>query len=99
MVEHAPEGALGLVLNTPTRADVAEVLPEWASLACAPDRVFVGGPVALDHAVIGFARVGDPGGGERAAETEGSWQQLLGPVGTVDLGARPSTVSPSVEAV
>jgi putative transcriptional regulator len=46
LVEHGPEGALGLVLNR--RSDVAldDVLPGWRERAATPPYVFWGGPVA-----------------------------------------------------
>ena len=36
MVEHNPEGALGLVLNRPTDLGVGEALPEWRHLVTDP---------------------------------------------------------------
>jgi len=42
------DGALGLVLNRPSRAPVEAVLPAWAELAAAPGVVFRGGPVDPD---------------------------------------------------
>jgi len=96
MVEHSPDGALGVVLNRPTATNVDTVLPAWSPFTCAPDRVFVGGPVATDDAVIGLARAA--AGADLAASSEG-WQRLLGPIGTVDLGADPVALSPPVDAV
>lgn len=45
VVEHADEGALGLVLNRPSDVPVREALPEWGVLASEPGVVHVGGPV------------------------------------------------------
>ncbi len=49
LLAHSPaDGALGLVLNRPSRAPVESVLPAWAELAAAPGVVFRGGPVDPD---------------------------------------------------
>ena len=45
MIEHSPEGAVGVVLNRPTQADLLDHLPAWWSAAVNPRVVFVGGPV------------------------------------------------------
>jgi putative transcriptional regulator len=81
LLEHGPEGALGVVLNRPSDLDLAEPLPEWARAAAHPPVVFIGGPVAPSAAVC-LARLGDYGGAQ-------GWEQVLGPVGTLDLDADP----------
>jgi putative transcriptional regulator len=80
VLEHGEEGALGIILNRPTDASLASVLPEWHPLASAPGVVFSGGPVATE-AVIALAR----GGNESAA----GWVSVLGEIGTVDVGGDP----------
>src|SRR5512145_782346 len=45
MIEHTPEGALGVVLNRPTELDVDAVLGDWAGLAASPQVLYLGGPV------------------------------------------------------
>ncbi|MFZ6004742.1 MAG: YqgE/AlgH family protein [Actinomycetota bacterium] len=45
MIEHTPEGALGLVLNRPTEVAVGDALPAWHRLAIEPAVLHVGGPV------------------------------------------------------
>ena len=91
MVDHTPEGALGIVLNRPTQRRVDDVIPEWAPLVSAPAVVFVGGPVSLGEAVVGIGRA-------TGSEPEG-WTALLGPVGTLDLAADPLEVSATVDEV
>ena len=59
ITEHSEEGAMGLVLNRPTDAAVAEAVPELAWLAKAGETVFVGGPVA-PNGVIVLAEWEDP---------------------------------------
>ncbi|MXX63582.1 MAG: hypothetical protein F4Z36_00625, partial [Acidimicrobiia bacterium] len=42
MIEHSQEGAVGLVLNRPSGADLLDHLPGWWSVAVLPKVVFVG---------------------------------------------------------
>lgn len=90
------DGALGLVLNRPSGTELADVLPGWGGLAAAPALVFQGGPVQTS-AAIGLAR-------PRPDLAAPPWWAPLpvspGPaLGTVDLGALPDDVGPSVERV
>ncbi len=80
MFEHTREGALGLVLNRPTDADLLDHLPGWWSAAVNPRVVFVGGPVG-EGGGVGLAR------GEGSVPFEG-WPEVLG-IRAVDLGAEP----------
>jgi putative transcriptional regulator len=50
--EHNEEGALGVVINRPTPVMVAEVIPPLASLTEPGDRLFIGGPVEPEGAVV-----------------------------------------------
>jgi len=58
ITEHNDEGAMGIVLNRPAEAEVAEVLPELAEIA-ADETLFVGGPVQPD-AIVLLAEFSDP---------------------------------------
>lgn len=61
VLEHSPEGALGVVLNRPTPLVAAEALPSrLAAAVAAGDRVHAGGPVQPD-AVIVLADFEEPG--------------------------------------
>ncbi|MDQ6910130.1 MAG: YqgE/AlgH family protein [Actinomycetota bacterium] len=91
VLEHGQDGALGIVLNRPTEADVFEALPRWESLAAEPAVIFVGGPVAPTAAIC-VARAGAPG------ETNG-WKPLFGGLGTVDLERDPDDLGTAVEKV
>ena len=51
ITEHGDEGAMGIVLNRPADAEVAEVLPELADVAV-EEPIFVGGPVQPDSLVV-----------------------------------------------
>ena len=80
MIDHTPEGAVGLVLNRPTEADLLDHLPGWWSAAMDPRVVFVGGPVG-EGGGIGLAR------GVGSAPLEG-WPEVLG-IRAVDLESEP----------
>jgi putative transcriptional regulator len=92
MIDHNDEGAVGVVLNRPTEADLEEAVPEWSGLAAPPRVAFLGGPVQVGEAVIGVARVEPDELGE-PIEADG-WQWLLGSVGAVDLARPPDLVRP-----
>jgi putative transcriptional regulator len=78
LVEHGPEGALGLVLNRPTEVDVSSVLPEWAAATSDPPVLFQGGPVGLDGVLaLGRRSEGSPVGT--------GWRPLDAALGLVDL--------------
>lgn len=96
MIEHNDEGALGVVLNRPTDAALSDALPDWSLVVTEPAVAFLGGPVQVQDAVIGLARVVHPR--ETGQEADG-WQPLFGTVGTVDLGASPYELSHDFEAV
>jgi putative transcriptional regulator len=59
VVEHTDEGALGLVLNRPTEALVAEAAPELTELGEPDAVVFEGGPVQPNGLIV-LAEFGDP---------------------------------------
>jgi putative transcriptional regulator len=59
IAEHSDEGAMGLVLNRPSGAAVAEAVPELTWLADPDATVYVGGPVA-PNGVIVLAEWEDP---------------------------------------
>jgi len=50
--EHDAEGALGLILNTPSLLTVNEVLPGLTEFATQPANVHLGGPVQTDTAIV-----------------------------------------------
>lgn len=85
VLEHSPDGALGVVLNRPGDLRLDEPLPSWAGVAAPPAVVFVGGPVGAG-AAIGLGVV--PGA---PAEREG-FVQVAGDLGTVDLASAPLEV-------
>lgn len=82
IIEHTPEGALGLVLNRPTDVLVAEALPEWGGLTSHPPVLHIGGPVE-ERSGWCLARTLDP-------ERLDSFVPVLGDLGLLDLSADPS---------
>ena len=79
VVEHAPEGAFGLVLNRPSQTTVGEAVPNLAELIGAEHVIWAGGPVA-PNAVTAFGEHTDPADSPRL---------IVGAVGMVDLDAPP----------
>ncbi len=60
VIEHGEDGAMGVVLNRPTDAQVAEVVPALADVVTEDDVVHSGGPVQPD-AVLALGDFEDPG--------------------------------------
>jgi len=85
VLDHGPDGALGVVLNRPTGLPVDEILDAWRDEAQAapPGVVFRGGPVSPD-AVIGLARAVSDGA------DQAHWRLVFDGVGTVDLAVAPA---------
>ena len=84
VLEHCREGAIGVVLNRPTRLEVAEPLPAWACFAVEPSVLFKGGPVSTDSALCLALREND---------------RAVAGVASVDLNGPPSDVHPPLEKV
>ena len=93
LLEHGEDGALGVVLNRPTPLPLTDALPDWQHLGAAPAVVFAGGPVSAD-AVIALAN-GSPG----PQDVGRGWVEVVGDVGTVDVGRDPDDVGSGVAAV
>ncbi len=91
LLEHGEEGALGLVLNRPSGLEVDDPLPEWARYSLEPEVVFVGGPVSR-NSVIALARAS----GDLPSS---AFEQVLGPVGVLDLTRDPDELSTAIGAV
>jgi len=91
LLEHAEQGAFGLVLNRPESAAVLDVVPSVADLATDPGVLFSGGPVSPSTAIaLGLATPG--------AEAEG-WTPVLLPIVTVDLDHDPALLATSLRAL
>jgi putative transcriptional regulator len=74
VIEHTPDGAIGVVLNRESETRVAEAVPQLAELADGDDLVRLGGPVAPD-AVVALGEFGD---------ISEAGTQVTGPLGTLD---------------
>jgi putative transcriptional regulator len=84
MVSHTSDGALGLVLNRPTDAGLADALPAWAPLATTPEVVHIGGPVEAQSGWC-LARALAP------TDLDG-FVPVVGDLGLLDLEADPGTL-------
>jgi putative transcriptional regulator len=77
VLEHGEDGSLGVILNRPLNALVADVLPPWGGIVSEPMHLFDGGPVGSDAALaVGVVRDG-------LAPANG-WHQTSERVGLVD---------------
>jgi putative transcriptional regulator len=74
VLEHTPDGAMGVVLNRESETLVSEALPALADLPGADGLVRLGGPVSPES-VVALGDFGDP------AE---AGTHVLGPLGTLD---------------
>src|SRR3954469_19443743 len=63
IAEHTEDGAMGLVLNRPSEAEVTEAVEELEAVVEAGEPVFVGGPVQTQSVMV-LAEFENP---ERAA--------------------------------
>ncbi|MCP5151056.1 MAG: YqgE/AlgH family protein [Ectothiorhodospiraceae bacterium] len=52
LLEHDASGALGVIVNRPTRIDLATLLPDVSELADRHDPVFAGGPVRPEQVLV-----------------------------------------------
>jgi putative transcriptional regulator len=91
VLEHTPDGALGLVLNRPTDVSVAAALPAWDHLATDPAVLHLGGPVEEQSGWC-LARLRPP------AERDG-FVPLLGDLGLLDIEADPSELADAIAAL
>jgi putative transcriptional regulator len=82
MIEHTPDGAMGVVLNRESETPAAEAVPQLAAFVDDGELVRIGGPVAPQSVVaIGeFDDIAEAG------------LQVVGPVGTLDPGAENSSL-------
>ncbi len=84
------DGVMGVVLNRPLDASLADHLPVWASRASPPATLFGGGPVE-PSAAIGLGRRRGAGGGDN-----GGWTAVTDSIGLIDLRRDPSDFGDSL---
>jgi putative transcriptional regulator len=77
VIEHTPDGAIGVVLNRESETRVAEAVPQLADLADADDLVRIGGPVA-PQSVVALGEFDD---------IEEAGTRVTGQLGTLDPDA------------
>ena len=87
LLEHGDEGTLGVIVNRPSDVGVDDVLEEWSSLAAAPARVFIGGPVQA-NALLAIGRLGPT--------SSASVQPVGAGLGVVDLHQHAADLSGAV---
>ena len=94
VIDHRPQGTLGVILNRPSDVSVADVLPSWGPHTSDPHAVFVGGPVEQRTALcLAALRTGeDP-------ERTGGVVGVRGPVALVDLDGDPVRLAPRVRGM
>jgi len=68
LIRHDTDGALGLIVNRPTRVTAREVLPEFAALSGYQAPVFFGGPVMVDRMMVLLRSDEAPAEGELVAD-------------------------------
>ena len=85
MLEHGPEGALGVVLNRPSD-DLDIEFDTWDSLIAPPNELFTGGPVEA-QALIALALIPQH-------TPDGQMITSTDCIGPVDLDRDPLTLSP-----
>ncbi len=95
VLEHGPDGALGVVLNRPTDTDLYSALPRWERFAADPSVVFEGGPVAPTAAIC-LGRASAPENAE--AEPDG-WHPLFAGLATIDLERDPEDLTQPVHDI
>ena len=92
VLDHDAGGALGVILNQPLDATVAEVLPEWSTLVSSPTALFSGGPVSPDSALaLGVLRSGD--------QPPTGWREMYDRVGLIDLDLPADGVEPGLRGM
>lgn len=82
VLEHDPEGTLGVVLNRPSPVEASDVLPTWAGLLAPPTVMFDGGPVQRE-AVVALARRSSD------ADEPAAYRPITDRLGVVDLTSDP----------
>jgi putative transcriptional regulator len=87
VLEHTPDGAVGVVLNRPIDDHAPGELSAWTTLMSHPGTLFVGGPVD-ESALIALARLHEP--------VDGAWSQVTDGLGSIDLMLDPDEVAARV---
>jgi len=89
MLHHDAGGALGVIINKPSRLDLGELLPRWTDLASEPALIFDGGPVEKN----GFIGVGHSIGDQPDTSVDVPGTDLV----TIDLESDPALAAASID--
>ena len=84
LLDHDDDGALGVVINRPSKVRVADVLGDWADVAADPPVVFGGGPVE-PTALVAIGRANPD-----AVEMADGWTPIFERLRLVDLEDDPA---------
>ena len=90
MLEHTPDGAVGVVLNRPTEESTPDEIDRWGAWLTAPSVLFYGGPVEPD-ALIALGRM--------HSDIDDGWTRVVGDLGSVDLTGDPGILAAGVTAM
>jgi putative transcriptional regulator len=96
LLEHGDGGALGVVLNRPSRRAVDDLLSPWSSRTVEPAVFFEGGPVETES-IIGVATCA--GRGASDDEAAAHWAPIVDGIGTVDLSVPPDEHDPPIDTL
>jgi putative transcriptional regulator len=92
LLDSDESGALGVILNRPSRVPVASVLEAWADVVADPEVLFHGGPVSTDGA-LALALLNDPD------DAPVGWRATYGDVGLIDLDSPVELVDGTLKAM
>ena len=91
LIDHGPDGAVGVILNRPGPIPVGDVVPGWSLHVSEPRVLFMGGPVSPEAAIcLGQAD---------AAEASPLWRSIDGDIGVVDLNGDAMMAPTSLESL
>ncbi|HEY0387672.1 MAG TPA: YqgE/AlgH family protein [Gaiellales bacterium] len=71
LLEHTPDGAIGVVLNRPSDTEAREAVPDLRAVLLDDEPIFIGGPVQPET-VIALADHNDPVGGDAICDSVAS---------------------------
>lgn len=96
VLEHSPDGTVGVVLNRVSDVELATLLPQWAGVPPWPQRVHVGGPCETDTALC--LALADRSAALAAADGV-SLRAVDRPVHLVDLDGDPLLTGAAVQGL
>lgn len=100
VIEHSPNGALGVVINRVTIDSLEAPLDRWAALQTPPAQLFAGGPVEPD-ALIALARRRHPAEHKHdgATNEHDVFTPVTNDIVSADLMADPAILTDVLDAV